>query len=547
MDEYKLYSDGRDLIDIANVIIKNTRRMHLEDIHSGLKRLSRLYGPYAESVALIEAETREHGIFPDANCLALTISQILESEAAKDYIMVADYLELSFKPMILQIQDGLRAVFGNIGATYIKGVEAANLLASEVLARQLRDVKPYELEETSTGYATLALEDSIGRYYCHSNVDPVSEADELINDYYDPRYEEYILIGTGLGYLILSLFKRDAFSRLTVYESDKRMLKSMISYHDVSAFIKSGRLRIVLDDKLEHLARACQSDTAKVIIHEPSIRNIRNDNMRTQLYRYFYKEMGIRRNLDVMQANFYQNYRNCKGNVDELRSRIEGRKVVVVAAGPSVSKHYEELKSLPEDVVIIAVSTIYRKLLSEGIRPDYVVHIDPQIKTFGHLKDIREDIPLLVLSTAFEGCARLYPGKSYIIYQEGYYLAEQEALKGYKLYETGGSVSCVALEVACKLGAGEVILIGLDLAYTDGLAHAKGVSKQKTVNLKDAYKVKGYYGGEVPSTLVFAGFIDWFSDYANRHKDYNIVNATEGGADIPGIDKCSFKEAVYHD
>ncbi|MBQ4231798.1 MAG: motility associated factor glycosyltransferase family protein, partial [Lachnospiraceae bacterium] len=478
MDEYKLYSDGRDLIDIANVIIRNTRRMHLEDIHSGLKRLSKLYGPYAESVALIEAETREHGIFPDANCLALTISQILESDAAKDYIMVADYLELSFKPMILQVQEGLRIVFGNIGATYSKEIEAANLLTSDVLSRQLKDVKPYDIEETSTGHATLALEDSNGRYYFHSNVDPVVEADELINDYYDPRYEEYILIGTGLGYLILSLLKKDAFSKLTVYENDARMLKSMISYHDVSAFIKGGRLKIILDDKLEHLTKACQSDSAKVIIHEPSIRNIRNDNMRTQLYRYFYKEMGIRRNLNVMQANFYQNYRNCKGNVDELKDKFEGKRVVMVAAGPSVSKHYDELKNLPEDVVVIAVSTIYRKLLAEGIRPDFVVHIDPQIKTYGHLKDINEDIPLLVLSTAFEGCARLYPGKSYIIYQEGYYLAEQEALKGYQLYETGGSVSCVALEVAYKLGAKEIVLIGLDLAYTDGLAHAKGVSKQ---------------------------------------------------------------------
>ncbi len=547
MDEYKLYNDGRVLIDIANVIIKNTRRMHLEDIHSGLKRLSKLYGPYAESVAMIEAETREHGIFPDANCLALTISQILESDAAKDYIMVADYLELSFKPMILQVQEGLRIVFGNIGATYNRETEAANLLVSDVLARQLKDVKPYDLEETSTGYATLALEDSAGRYYFHSNVDPVVEADELINDYYDPRYEEYILIGTGLGYLILSLFKKDAFSKLTVYESDARMLKSMISYQDVSAFIKGGRLKIILDDKLEHLAKACQSDSAKVIIHEPSIRNIKNDNMRTQLYRYFYKEMGIRRNIDVMQANFYQNYRNCKGNVDELKDRFEGKTVVMVAAGPSVSKHYEELKNLPEDVVVVAVSTIYRKLLSEGIRPDYVVHIDPQIKTFGHLKDINEDIPLLVLSTAFEGCARLYPGKSYIIYQEGYYLAEQEAIKGYQLYETGGSVSCVALEVAYKLGASKIVLIGLDLAYTDGLAHAKGVSKQKTADLANAYKVKGYYGGEVPSTLVFAGFIDWFSDYVKRHKDCKIINATEGGADIPGVDKCAFKEAIYHD
>ncbi|MCR4716282.1 MAG: DUF115 domain-containing protein, partial [Lachnospiraceae bacterium] len=411
----------------------------------------------------------------------------------------------------------------------------------------LKNVKPYNLEETNVGYATVALTDSLGNYYFHSNVDPVWEARALIEDYYVPKCENYIMIGAGLGYGARELLKKNQFSKVTVYEHDARMLKSMISYIDFSKFIDNGRLTIILDDKFEHLTKALEAEDTVVVMHEPSIRNVKDDLIRNQLYMYFYKESGLRKSSELMESNFYQNYRNCRSNVDELESAFSGKKVVIVAAGPSASKHYEALRNRPDDVVIVAVTTIYKKLLAEGIKPDYIVHIDTSSKTVLHIKGVDDDTPLLVLSTAYEGCARVHEGRSYIVYQKGYNLAEEKAMMGYKLYETGGSVTCVALDVAVQLKAKEVILIGLDLAYTGGLIHAEGshsTEHNNEADISNAYMVKGYYGDPVPSTLVFDGFIRWFSDYARRHPDANIINSTEGGADIANIKKMPFKEAL---
>ncbi|MCR4717796.1 MAG: hypothetical protein K5656_11525, partial [Lachnospiraceae bacterium] len=182
MDKFQLYDDGRELIEICERLIRNCRRVRFEAVHGSLENLTKRYGKYAEYIAALQADSKDYGIFPDANCLMQTISDVLAAEQAKDYIMLADFVELSLKPMLLQIQNGLRQIFGNLGNVYNESIEAANLMKLGVLARQLKNVKPYNLEETNVGYATVALTDSLGNYYFHSNVDPVWEARALIED-----------------------------------------------------------------------------------------------------------------------------------------------------------------------------------------------------------------------------------------------------------------------------------------------------------------------------------------------------------------------------
>jgi hypothetical protein len=269
--------------------------------------------------------------------------------------------------------------------------------------------------------------------------------------------------------------------------------------------------------------------------------------VREQMWQYYHKESGIRKMSQLLDANFYQNCKNCVGTVDEVLSDIAGKTVVLVAAGPSFSKNVEELRNRSDSTVIIAVSTIYRKLLELDIRPDYVIHSDAQGKTYWHLRGIEETIPLLVLSTGYEGCARLYNGPSYIIYQNGYQLAEEAAERaGVRAYETGGSVATVALDVALQCGASKVILVGQDLAYTDGLAHAKGVSRQQVSDAEHTVKVAGYYGKTVETSLVLSDLLRWFETYVKERPAFagKIINATEGGAKINGIRQLPLAQAL---
>lgn len=51
----------------------------------------------------------------------------------------------------------------------------------------------------------------------------------------------------------------------------------------------------------------------------------------------------------------------------------------------------------------------------------------------------------------------------------------RKATLGVQTYQTGGSVTTLALDVALRFGADKIILIGVDLAYTDNRSHASGM------------------------------------------------------------------------
>lgn len=551
MDEKDFYRESRRLLIISEHIICDCRRQDYEGVNFGMQSLCSQLESWTQQVLEYGKIYQNQIYFPDMDSITVTISQLMKAQQAGDYILMADYLELSFNPMLLQVQQNLRDLYGDLGCRQLSEENCArNLLQDKKLARELRNVKVYPLEETNTGFATIALTDERGSYYLHSNVNPILEAEQLVSQYYDPQYEQYMVIGCGLGFHIKKLLEMGEYIIVNVYESDARMIKTMLSYWDWSDYFAQGRIHILYDVDNTVLARDLASQTqAKVMIHAPSLRNIRNTKTQEELRQYYIKESGFRKMKQLLESNFYQNHRNCRDNVDSLRECIEGKTVVIVAAGPSFSRNAEYLKDLPEGTVIIAVTTIYRKLLSIGIRPDYVIHSDPQSKTFCHLEGIEEKIPLLTLSTAFEGCARKYPGRSYIIYQKGYKLAEEYAERhAYRTYETGGSVAMVALDIAVQNSASKVILVGLDLAFTDGLAHAKGVSIQQTGDLSQAVQVPGYNGGLVATSLIFSDFIKWFSNYAGNHANEKckIINATEGGAAIPGIMQMPLREALSY-
>lgn len=549
MDEQTLYGIGRNLILTSQNIIAACRKQNYEDAIAGMNVLILSFGTWSESVLGLIAQDESHMYFPEAEQVASTLTQLMDAQKAKDYVLLADYLELLALPLVMQVQDGLRAIFGNLGSVYRQDVFETNLSCLKKYVQEIQNATPYELEETNAGYATVSLTDAKGSYYLHSNVNPMLEAQQMASSYYSPDINTYWVVGLGLGYHIKALLDMGDYIQVRVYESDIRTLRTMLGVLDISAYLLEGRLELVYDADQEILIGDLKKQTTeKIVLLGSSIRNIRNESIQQQIMQYFIKESGVRKNENLMASNFYQNIKKCDGLIDDIKNEIfQNKTVFVISAGPSLLKNIELLKEKPKNSVILAVSTVYRKLLGLGIRPDYVIHSDAQKKTYFHLKGIEETIPLLVLSTAYEGCARLYPGKSYMICQEGYDLAEHYAKEhNATCFATGGSVATIAVSVAVSSGAQKVALVGQDLAYTDGLAHAKGVSKQAIGQEQNLIQVPGYNGGMVDSTLIFADFIKWFSDFAktNDPEQKILVNATEGGAKIAGIKQQSLADII---
>lgn len=491
--------------------------------------------------------------------IATALQDITNAQEGKDYVLLADLLELQLKPFVGSLQEVIRNYEG-------VGVDAAvwesNLSALDktnpALKKMLEEYhQRYEketangtwngehhLEMTNYGLFTLAGQDDQGLYYYHSNVNPETEAVDFAAYYYDIEQDTYLLWGLGLGYHIREMFRIDNGITMQVFENDLDVIYHCFMAVNLSGILSNPQFSLCYDPDFTRIIPALDN-IENFIIHSPSLRHIKNAKLREQMEQFFIRDSG-KRNVKVsFESNSRENFRNLDGYVDELKPEFMGKDAVIVAAGPSLDKNVELLKDKKPGTIILAVETVFRKLLSLGIDVDYMIVTDANSRIYSHIAGLEDkQIPMLYLSTAFKGYAKNYKGKKYLICQEGYDKAEQLAgEKGWNLYDTGGSVSTTALDVCIRLNCKSIAFIGLDLAYTNNLAHAAGTSRRDAGDTEGMQQVPAIGGGTVPVSRVFMIYNQWI---ANRVKKEDVTmpvyDATEGGAVIPGLEIITLSE-----
>lgn len=402
----------------------------------------------------------------------------------------------------------------------------------------------HHLEMTNYGSFTLAGQDEQGIYYYHSNVNPETEAMDFAKYYYDIEQDSYLLWGLGLAYHIKEMFRIDNGITMKVFESDLDVIYHCLMANPFPGILGSPNFSLIYDPDFTQIVSAL-GDTENFIIHNPSLRHISNAKVREQMEQFFIRDSGKRNVKVLFESNSRENFRNPDGYVDDLKSEFVGKDVVIVAAGPSLDKNVELLKSKKPGTIIMAVETVFRKLLSLGIDVDYMIVTDANSRIYNHIAGLEDkQVPMLYLSTAFKGYAKNYKGKKYLICQDGYDKAEQLAGEnGWNLYDTGGSVSTTALDVCIRLNCKSIAFIGLDLAYTNNLAHAAGTSRRDAGDTEDMQQVPAIGGGTVPVSKVFMIYNQWIVNRVKRADvTMPVYDATEGGAVIPGLEITTLSE-----
>ncbi len=483
-----------------------------------------------------------------------SLQDILTAQENKDYVLLADLLELQLVPFLQSLQEAIRAY--DVECTN-PTVWERNMLVlkdqNEALWKQLLAYhEKYEranaegtwqgrhhLEDTNCGAFTMAGQDEQGMYYYHSNVNPVKEAADFARYYYSPGSEAYVVWGLGLGYHIQELLKLDDGITLMIYESDMDVIYHCFNAVDMSVYLSLSGVKFIYDPNFTKIIDALEHITENFILHYPSLRHIENVKIREQMEMFFIRDSGKRNAAILFENNSRENFKHFDGYVDELKPNLEGKDIVIVAAGPSLDQNVELLKNKKPNMVIMAVETVFRKLIQLGIEMDYVIVTDANSRVYHHLKGLEnQQIPMLYLSTAYKGFAMRYQGPKYLICQNGYGKAEELAGKnGWKLYETGGSVSTTALDVCISLGAKSVAFVGLDLAYTGNMAHATGAAKREADGLEEMQQVPAVGGGTVPASKLFMIYNKWIEKRVKQADvTMPVYDATEGGAIVPGLE-----------
>lgn len=413
------------------------------------------------------------------------------------------------------------------------------------------------------GLPTLkALED--GReFYLHSPYDPANEGNRWAEGL-DATGENVIcVLGVGMAYHLEKVLERFAHVPVFAVEPAGGPFSLALHERDLSHLLANRNLNLCLEEdplairEFIHAKISYEMIEKLKVFDYPPIARAFQENFKE--VKRAVLEGGTAVYVDVVTIRtFYKQWtENVYNNlvpiisspgVKELFSRFENVPGIVVAAGPSLNKNVRLLAEAKGKMLIIAVDTAMRVLMKEGITPDLVVTIDPEPLTSKLWEEVKSAgfgivfeagvhhwIPNNVDGRFFAARCNHYP---MLVWLESVF-PEKGQLK------LGPSTASVAFNLAYKMGLRPIVMVGQDLAFSEGLTHARDTMFGKEVKLGESpVEVEGYYGGKVMTSWPLHSMLQWFETHIRSLEDCMVINATEGGANIRGTARMALKEVI---
>jgi hypothetical protein len=264
-----------------------------------------------------------------------------------------------------------------------------------------------------------------------------------------------------------------------------------------------------------------------------------------------------------------------------LENRYKGVPAFIVGAGPSLGKNGKLLAEAAKKGIVFAVNSSGRALASYGVEPQVIACLESidVSKLMADLPYIDRVVRAFSLA-AHPNTFRVGRGPLLPVFEAVPEIAvPMHELTGLAGLPVCGSVSTCAFSLAQRLGCSPIVLVGQDLAYTDGRAYAPGTPYEESrvrvsedsgsieLDWCDTVKKTHVVGGagmhtreplrriaawggrgEVVSGVSFSAVRAWFeaaSEVLSRAAPETVlINASEGGAQIEGFAELRLSEVL---
>lgn len=239
--------------------------------------------------------------------------------------------------------------------------------------------------------------------------------------------------------------------------------------------------------------------------------------MRDRLFAHlndrYNKDYNFSKNLPRDQENVVNNKKHVDvdRSVDTLFGTASGKRMAVVGSGPSLAGEMGWLRDqMDNGVVIVAASTALKALSAAGVAPDVVVSVDtdPRMVTVvdGVSPDIIKQAALVYHPTVSPELLAAWTGPRY------YYIEQGE------LYASG-TVVHVATDLATKMGASQITLVGCDFCYPGAVSHVAGAPDFNEIRERSTLlETRDGHGNMVHTDFNLTQFHRHLEDYIAQNK-----------------------------
>lgn len=480
--------------------------------------------------------------------------------------------------LTLEIQAPGTLVFGPAGTTVAgsDSVLAANLARlarqSGPAARAILAAEPrmdLELTRADDGAWTGVCD---GRRLASARR-PLDEAERFAESIDVGKSAAVVVSGFGLGHHVAALARRlKQTGVIIVFEPDAALLRRALSTIDCTPWLATTRVVLVTGEDEASVATATAglegvlaAGTA-FVDHPPS--RARLGDRGPRFAASFAKVMrAVRTNIVTTLVHVDLTLRNVFGNIAaylaspgiiDLKGAARGRPAVVVSAGPSLRRNLDVLArpGVRDRFVLIAAQTVLKPMLERGIRPHFVAALDyADISTRFYegltAADV-EGVTLVAEAKANPAIFAAYPGRVRMpaepILDE---LLGEEFARERGTITPGATVAHLSYYLARYLGADPVVLVGQDLAFTDGQYYSAGAAIhrvwsgelnefntlemlewQRIVRMRRTlHKAEDHLGRPVYTDEQMATYLVQFErEFASdASRGLRVIDATEGG------------------
>lgn len=261
-------------------------------------------------------------------------------------------------------------------------------------------------------------------------------------------------------------------------------------------------------------------------------------------------------------------YRNFYANLLQLPNSYEGNALfgqfpqipaIICGAGPSLSKNMDQLSALKDHALLFAGGSALNALIQKGITPHFGVALDPNQTQYSRVAVAQSyDLPFFYRQRLYHEALEAIKGpRLYLNGASGHLIAqwfeEQLDIEGESLDE-GHNVVNFSIQIAKALGCNPIILVGVDLAFTNERFYADSVMENLHLTEADLSQTESeefksiirqdIEGKPVRTLWKWIFESEWTSEFARNHPEITVINATEGGIGFKGIPNVTLQEAT---
>ncbi len=353
--------------------------------------------------------------------------------------------------------------------------------------------------------------------------------------------------GIAQGDLPRALLRRTELQRLDVVVLEPGVLREVLARFDQAGWMHDPRVRV-------RLPQTDERPVAPWAVSPGVLRLAGRDAwpLRDQLVLALgvaYQQRGFA-HLDVqLHERLVTNAESLAtdGDVAELFGRAGGRRVVVAGAGPTLSAQVPWLRAHRNSLTLVAVNSALRPLLLADVVPDLVVAVDGHENLIRHLscppelapeawRILLAPVPLVYAPAVHPDALRAWPGPRYatLLSSRRYDPLEATLPRG-RLW-CAGTVTQTALDLAARMGATDIVLVGVDLGYPDDRTHADGAVAAVTVPSHERrYTVEDGHGQPLRSDVTLIGYLRDLEDWVADRPHLRVCKRGRAGSRMRGV------------